>query len=103
MTRITKTEAIRQARAAVSAPIRHGTSWQVILPYGDNPSGPSTTRNFDSYAKARTYRTRNIAYLALRMLGAGSEATDEYTYNAQGSVESIVAEYMDGHPCIGHE
>jgi hypothetical protein len=90
MTRITKTEAIRQARAAVSAPIGHGTSWQVILPYGDNPSGPSTTYNCDSYAKARAHRTRHVAYRALCLMGMSSEDAGYYTYDVTGSVAEIV-------------
>lgn len=99
MTTISKTAAIREARRAVGQPIRvSSTSYVVYGPYRRNePSGPSTEHNYDSYTKAALGRAVWVAEVALALMGRltddASYAIDcaEYDPYAPHDVASLVA------------
>ena len=93
---MTKTDAIRTARRAVSI---HGarTSWVVIGPYHrDDIHGPSTEVNESSYQKALARSTAWKAEVALGLMGrltnAASDAIDYEMYNPYGArtVDALV-------------
>ncbi len=73
MQALSKTAAIRESANVISIGIS-GTSWQVYGPYKlNNPSGPSTTINADSYTKARRIATQWRAEVALVLMGVWSD------------------------------
>ena len=93
---MTKTEAIRTARRAVSI---HGarTSWVVIGPYHrDDIHGPSTEVNESSYQKALARSTAWKAEVALGLMGRLSDDAryaierDMDDPHADHSVEALV-------------
>lgn len=93
---MTKTDAIRTARRAVSI---HGarTSWVVIGPYRSNDiRGPSTEWNTSSYEKARAVAASWKAEVALGLMGRLSDDAryaierDMDDPHADHSVEALV-------------
>lgn len=67
-------EALRIAQDAVGAPVGNRTSWQVSGPYYyDQPSGPCTSSNHDSYAKALRAAAAWKAEIAITLLGGGED------------------------------
>lgn len=70
-TNLSKSTAIRAARRAVGQPIRiSSTSYVVYGPYNaDEPNGPSTEQNYDSYWKARAGRAEWVARVAVALMG----------------------------------
>lgn len=92
---MSKTSAIKAARAAVSAPIRRSSTDYVV--YGpwrkDDIDGPTTERTADNYRAAAAMRARWIAKIALGLMGALD--SDGYARLAVdsadgGSVEQLV-------------
>lgn len=72
---MSKTAAIRAARAAVCQPIHQSrTSYLIIGPYRDNdPHGPYTEARESSYSEAVAHRARWCASVALSLMGCGSD------------------------------
>lgn len=68
---MSKTKAIREARSLVSRPHRYGPTEYVV--YGpaliDQPYGPTTTSQRDSYPAALRVRNAWIAEVALAIMG----------------------------------
>ena len=98
---MTKTDAIRTARRAVSI---HGarTDWVIIGPHDrGNPRGPSTEVRADSYEKALARSTAWKAEVALGLMGrltkASSDAVDWEMYRPDGArtVEALVRIGLD--------
>lgn len=90
---MSKTAAIKAARAAVGQPVGWGTSWQIHGPYystEDGLSGPSTAANAHDYWHAKAVRTRWVASLALSLMGWGAVDAEAATHDADGAVEDVV-------------
>ncbi len=90
MNTMSKTAAIAAARHAVGAPVGQRTSWSVTGPYGADLSGPSTTYECDSYARALAARTRWVVRLALDMLGKTSLDDVLVAERCGGSIEAQI-------------
>lgn len=97
---MSKTKAIREARSLVSRPHRYGPTEYVV--YGpallDQPYGPTTTAQRNSYPAAVRMRTAWIAEIALSLMGKyddwSRDCLDENyeVYRFSGyTVENIVA------------
>jgi len=74
-----RTEALRIAQNAVCDPIRYSSSSYILYgPYhDDDPTGPTTELNCDSYRKALQRRTEWVASIVLNLLGADGGMVDE--------------------------
>lgn len=92
---MTKTDALRHARAAVSIHGR-GTSWTVIGPHDSrNLRGPSTEVRTDSYFKARSIAAGWKADVVLGQMGlltpeASMEMADARIAGGIGNVQRLV-------------
>lgn len=87
MTTISKTAALREARAAVGSIIRRGpTDYVVYGPWRtDKPWGPSTEMRRGTYPAAVIMRTHWIVSIALALLGIDDPDIDEWLTYAAGS------------------
>lgn len=90
---MSKTAAIKAARAAVSAPIRRSSTDYVV--YGPwrltEIDGPTTERTANTYRGAAAMRARWIANIALELMGESSERVYFVIDDADGgSVEQLV-------------
>lgn len=86
---MSKTEAIKAARQAISMPSGSGTSWRVYMPYYrtvEGISGPSTELQAPSYHEALARRTQSVATLALCLMGIRSDEADFEAYITDGPV-----------------
>jgi hypothetical protein len=74
---MTRNQAIKTARKAVSDPIGRGTSWRVFGPYhASEPHGASTEITASSFFHARAKRTEWVAYIALVQMGLPATEAD---------------------------
>ena len=93
---MTKTQAIKVARAAVSKPQPAGKGWQIIGPYHDDQlDGPTTSQPASSYQDGISSRTAWVARVALVTMGWSTidaeDAVSSYLFRwGSGSIEEIV-------------
>jgi hypothetical protein len=91
MNLISKTQAIKTARRAVSICGR-GNSWRIYGPYRVNDlTGPSTERSADSYWSALRKRRLWVAEIAAELMGLDSYyAAQTISYTGEPTVEQMV-------------
>lgn len=92
---MSKTAAIKAARKAVSAPIRHdSTSYSLIGPWDwSELRGPTTEKTATSYEDALSKRARWVASIALSLMGKmDDEGVAAYAIfdSDEKSVESLI-------------
>lgn len=92
MNTVTKTEALKIARAAVGHPHGHGTSWKIYGPFRvTDIGGPSTSTEADGYSKAVARRAVWVARIALAQMGKLDEDAEYTIYNhGPGSALALV-------------